>query len=578
MATKQQRTEKRNEAKATSWDYLGLINTVLTRSNNVFIFYLTNMNRGRSNQSGLLRSRSRSRSISRVGSAGTLRTHDENGNIIDDGPIDTFISTLDSLPDDEWQARTLSFEVLLETLPSDRSLIPGNNNIIPWFQSYTALRRLAKPIGSLLLNARSSVVKHTTHHLAYLVQKVKDLNPPNADSCKYLLKDLLPAVLALHAQTVKTIRTYAFDMMCIIIPLCRFKSGLPTLLERLRKDKSRDVREACIKYLRLIVKYWSSSSDGNEYLTENICQHIGNGIARALLDPAQDIRKEARNAFELFRFKYPKIWNEIVQKKDGILSKDLRLKKSIMNAAIRADAEGHNFDDEYNPSYDEGHDYDAMTVGSGGSKTSINSWNSKSSFRSKSSMGGSTRLGYRATQAKSERSSSRPRQAQGIRAPPVRTSAVSHGSTSTRGASTSTSPFGSAALSPPRNDSKSISRSKSLDEHDGTSKSTTHTSKSSLQRRQPSENYNIANQLLSAHKSYIDELMEALRIEMNTVRNFESLLVQSQNNPTSDGLYGPGEDDVLRYFEAVYSYLDKSALNNSKLRREMERISKSEVN
>jgi hypothetical protein len=536
------------------------------------------MDRGRSNQSGMLRSRSRSRSISRVGSAGGLRTHDEHGNIIDDGPIDTFISSLNNLPDEEWQDRTLAFEILLETLPSDRTLIPGNNNVIPWFQSYTALRRLAKPIGSLLLNARSSVVKHTTQNLAYLVQKVKDLNAPNADSCKYLLKDLLPAVLALHAQTVKTIRAYAFDMMCIIIPLCRFKSGLPTLLERLRKDKSRDVREACIKYLRLIIKHWSSSLDGNEYLTENICQHVGNGIARALLDPSQDIRKEARIAFELFRLKYPKIWNDIVQKKDGILSKDLRLKKSIMNAAIRKDAEGVDYDDENNSAYYEGHDYDTMTVGSGGSKTSINSWNSKSSFRSKSSIGGSTKLGYRAIQAKSERSSSRPRQVQGIRAPPVRMSTANHDSTRSKGASPSTSPFGNAALSPPRNDRNMLPRAKSTDEYDGISKSMPHTSKSSVQRRQPSENYNIANQLLSAHKSYIDELMEALRIEMNTVRNFESLLVQSQNNPGPDGSYGPSEDDVLRYFEAVYSYLDKSAVNNSKLRREMERISKSELN
>jgi hypothetical protein len=540
------------------------------------------MNRGRSNQSGMVRSRSRSRSISRIGSTGAsgLRTHDDNGNIIDDGPIDTFISSLDSLPDEEWQARTLAFEILLETLPADRSSIPGNNNVIPWYQSYTALRRLAKPIGSLLLNARSSVVKHTTHHLTYLVQKVKDLNAPNADSCKYLLKDLLPAVLALHAQTVKTIRAYTFDMMCMVIPLCRFKSGLPILLERLRKDKSRDVREACIKYLRLIVKYWSPSSDGNEYLTENICQHIGNGIARGLLDPAQDIRKEARNAFDLFRLKYPKIWNEIVQKKDGILSKDQRLKKSIMNAAIRADAEGSNYDDEYNPSYDEGNDLDTMTVGSGGSKTSINSWNSKSSFRSKSSIGGSTKLGYRAIQAQAERSSSRPRQVQGggIRGPPVRMPAANQGRASSKGASPSTSPFGNAALSPPRSDKKPLSRPKSSDEYDNSSKSTVRTDAPSVQRRQPSENYNIANQLLSAHKSYIDELMEALRVEMNTVRNFESLLVQSQNNPKADGSYGPSEDDVLRYFEAVYSYLDKSASNNAHLRREMERISKSEVN
>lgn len=532
------------------------------------------MNRGRPEQSGAIRSRSRSRSVT----GSTFRTHDENGTVIDDGPIETFISTINSLPDDEWQARTQCFETLLTTLPKDRASIP-TNGVIPWYQSYTALRRLSNPIGSLLLNARSSVVKHSTQNLAVLVESVKDLNPPNSDCCKYLLKDLLPAILALHAQTVTVIRTYVFDMMVNIIPLCRFKSGLPILLERLRKDKSRDVREACIQYLHLIVKCWSTSSDGIEYLTENICQHLGNGIARALLDPAQEVRTEARQAFELFRLKYPILWNEIMQKKDGILSKDSRLKKSIMNAAIRADMEGND-----NYSYDEGHDRDTMTVGSGGSKTSINSWNSKTSFRSKSSVGQSTKLGFRASQTKTESLNNHPRSSNGIRGPPVRMPAGSNkGTSNSSGPSSSTSPFGTAAISPQRSEVKSIprevSRREPLDNYESSSTSLTRTSTAeSIQSRKPNENYRIANQLLSAHKSYIDELMESLRNEMNTVRNFESLLVKSQNNPKSDGTYGPTDDEILVYFQDVYSYLDKGASNCSNLRKEMERISNLDAN
>ena len=77
-----------------------------------------------------------------------------------------------------------------------------------------------------------------------------------------------------------------------------------------------------------------------EYLTSNICKHIGNGLARAMMDPAQSVRLEARNAFQLFRHRYPDLWNQIVQKKNGILSSDPRLKKSVMNAAVKADADG----------------------------------------------------------------------------------------------------------------------------------------------------------------------------------------------------------------------------------------------
>jgi hypothetical protein len=82
----------------------------------------------------------------------------------------------------------------------------------------------------------------------------------------------------------------------------------------------------------------------------------------------------------------------------------------------------------------------------------------------------------------------------------------------------------------------------------------------------------VANQLLASHKIYIDDLMESLRGEMNTVRDFETLLVKSQNNPNEIGTYGPSEDDVLKYYEAVYAYLDKGGEDSIKLRKEMERI------
>lgn len=92
----------------------------------------------------------------------------------------------------------------------------------------------------------------------------------------------------------------------------------------------------------------------------------------------------------------------------------------------------------------------------------------------------------------------------------------------------------------------------------------------------PNENYQVANQLLSSHKTYIDELMESLRTEMNTVREFEALLVQSMKSTTPDGLFGPSEDEVLKYFETVYGFLEKGTANGTKLREAMERISQSE--
>jgi hypothetical protein len=573
-----------------------------------------------------------------------LKNHDEHGNMVDDEAIQTFISTLDSLPKDEWRARTLAFETLIGSIPpapssshalssslagSSHRIAGGNGGIMPWYSSFTAMRRLANPISSLLLNPRSSVVKHTTQHLAYLVQRVRDVNPPKSDMCKYLLKDLLGPVLAMHGQTVNVIRIYALEMMTIIIPLCRFKSGLPVLLERLRKDKSRDVREACVKYLRLIVRYWSDSGDDDfssteeqAYLTTNICTHIGNGLARALMDPAQTVRSEARTAFELFRYHYPDLWNEIVQKPNGVFGKDARLKKSLMNSAMRADSEGGGGNPyggggdasvDYVPSsYDDGEDCEIKTLGSGGSRNSLNSWNSNSSFLSKSSAG---RPGYRATMRKNQNRSkvvaSRPA-AQAVRSSSTHATAIPTASTNNNGnngslppaskriptmgnntvpvvsgktttpvATTATatgttkSPARMTQRSTPMYSTINTSTNKAVSEETVTVNSSVTNSVPSHLERKPNENYVISNQLLAAHKQYIDDLMEDLRSEMNTIREFETLLVKSQNHPDEDGTYGPSEDDILKYYEEVYAYLDKGSQNCVKLRNEMERISKS---
>jgi len=617
-----------------------------------------------------------------------MKTHDDNGNMIDHEPIDSFISDLEAIPTDEWRARTLAFESLTSQLP-DAPVSQSSSSIIPWYKSATALRRLNQPISSLLLDARSTVAKHTCQHLAFLVQRTMALSPQNADICKYLLKDLLPSILGLHAQTVKTIRSYALDMIAVIIPSCRFKSGLPVLLERLRKDKSRDVREACVQYLFLILRHWtkdmflhtsdhsavSSISSGGEtrsrsrkedYLTKSICVHIGNGIARALMDSSQSVRKEATGAFELFRCRYPDLWNQIVQKQDGILSKDPRLRKKILNAAIKADNQGkcgHGVDEIHSNSFED--DFDGVSVVSGGTQNSTTSWNSISSFASKNSHIQHQQKNYNKRSASNGRTGRT-----GIRAGPVRVPANNQKQLplppSGKRESNSNSPPPppqcmtsdlSNADSHVQHINKEIDPSTSIDDNgDGAynitstpedvivtdpapdvvpaeSNDTTITPSPpiSLPLPQPNsapfdgrrsslllqerlkgaesaredtngtsgtngessggnsgdDNLIVASQLLQAHKTYIDELMENLRLEMNVVRDFEAVVAKAKKQKEdavvngdenrSDDVIHPSEDEVLGYFETVYSFLDKGGDNSLKLRQAMDNISRAGI-
>lgn len=644
--------------------------------------------------------------------------------MIDDGPVDALVTAIDTLPGEEWRARTLGFESLIESLPDPSTYV--TTTYTPWFKSSPTLRRLHRPISALLLDGRSTVVKHTCQHLAYLVQRVSYLSPSNSDMCKYLLKDLLPTILSLHGQTVNLIRGYTLEMMTVVISACRFKSGLPVLLERLRKDKSRDVREACIRYLRLILRHWTQDSaltfgpDGEPkkqltegYLTSSICVHIGNGLARALMDPSQVVRVEARNTFELFRLKYPETWNHIVQKKDGILSKDARLRKSIMNAAIKADSEGKrgliDYSSQYNGGGDNGgagaaggDDFEGASVKSSDSRESNrsnrsgNSWNSIGSFASKNSMRSGYTTGSRRINpnmkagggggangngtASSIRSSSRGRSTTGIRGPPVRMQSGSGGSASTRSSSVTRRNGGMIRQDTLKSSNSSSSRNRipTGNGHSTPSKSPTRhriesaaaakfaeeeasskiqelertssvspepvslkiedleentdssnindarlQSSTALKERLQSadsstgagaspnqangtngdgsgsggstasnENVIIANQLLAAHKTYIDELMENLRKEMNCVREFESKLAKasstssmkvedtgensSQLSSTVASATVVTEDAVMDYFEKVYGYLEKANENGKNLRKAIEKVSRAE--
>jgi hypothetical protein len=96
----------------------------------------------------------------------------------------------------------------------------------------------------------------------------------------------------------------------------------------------------------------------------------------------------------------------------------------------------------------------------------------------------------------------------------------------------------------------------------------------SVEEQQPNNNKNnnnipehfvIAEQLLRVHKTHVDQIMETLKIEMDTLRDFEQSLENEQS---------PTPDQVLDYFESVGLCLDQRTTAGNILQREMDRISK----
>mmetsp|Transcript_29172 Transcript_29172/g.61937 ORF Transcript_29172/g.61937 Transcript_29172/m.61937 type:complete len:691 (+) Transcript_29172:146-2218(+) len=332
---------------------------------------------------------------------------------VDESDLAAFIETLSALPVEEWQKRIAALKKLVDSTP-DYSTTPapedgevanggapaaatpnGNKNqTIPWYRSSKSVRRLTNPLKTVLLDARSAVVKEATELIGTLLMvklqphpslimgeglkkedggKInggletinggfnapKQQPPPPAFVGRLLLKDLLPAILDMSKQTVKVIRTYGVNMTLDILPHCRVKSCIVVLLERMKTHQNRTLREDCARYLRCVLETWPWDPTGScdnisndnigivnsrkeERLTLDSTRQIGLGLGRTLSDSAKPVREEAKRGFQALFRRFRPLWDEVMS--SGVV-RDLRLRKKLLEVASRSDSGGNLFDD-----------------------------------------------------------------------------------------------------------------------------------------------------------------------------------------------------------------------------------------
>ena len=246
---------------------------------------------------------------------------------VNEGELSSFIGTLSSLSPDQWKERVVALRLLVESIP-DYSTTPsasdnnddiiqngGGGTVIPWYRSSKSVRRLSHPLKTLLLDARSAVVKEVTELIGILMtvklqshpsltitmgdnnnhnqadNSAKQNNggletingnnnmvrsqqqqqpPPPPFVGRLLFKDLLPAILDLSKQTVKLIRSYGVSMTIDILPHCRVKSSIIILLEKMKTHVNRTVREDCARYVRCILETWPWDKSGSSNIDNSI--------------------------------------------------------------------------------------------------------------------------------------------------------------------------------------------------------------------------------------------------------------------------------------------------------------------
>ena len=516
-----------------------------------------------------------------------------------------FTTVIETVPAEQWQKRTLALQQLVSGIPDE---IPDADTI--WYNSPKYLRHLAIPLSQLLKDARSSVVKRTCDSCTLLFAKC-------GKNARYLLKDIMPTILSVHAQTVQVIRNAVQEMMTASLPMVPCKMVIPMWLERLKSDKSRTVRDACAHYLSVALASWTEEG----YMSQEIWFQVGTSLIRALRDPSPSVRTQAKVGLEEVRQSQPAVWHRLIHDPDGPAAKDPKLKRVLLRVGNEESMED-------------------LSVASRGS--SVSSRQQMFPPRSQAYRRPARPIPTAVLVADDTNQHQLKRSGLG---PPLR---VSNGtaplSSPHRQARSTVNSRNSPRYkvgAPPRLHSPEIDRisveasqakGKNLDEtfkdHPSnlnvSTPETTTTIESAAEEEAPlddegpfiasvrelkrqamgrrsrrssflqerfrqsssnlveapeesapvddtlvhTEHKQIAEQLLEAHRIHVDKIMETLRMEMDALKEFEQLVLD-ETRPTR-----PTEDEVLDYFESVGLCLDQRTTSGKELQKEMDRISK----
>ena len=234
------------------------------------------------------------------------------GKQLAEGPIHDLATVIEKTSQEDWKKRTQALASLVATIPTGSDYIAEE----AWYNSPTTLRHLAWPLAELLKDLRSTVVIRACESCGELFAKCQL-------DARYLLKDLMPTILGLHAQTVAVIRSAVQDMVVDALSVTPCKMAMPVWLDRLKSDKSRNVREACAMYLGVALKEWTEEG----YLSAQIWEQVGTALVKALRDPAPTVRQHAKRGLELINLQQPDIFDRLVENSD--LVRDLRVRKVL---------------------------------------------------------------------------------------------------------------------------------------------------------------------------------------------------------------------------------------------------------
>lgn len=523
---------------------------------------------------------------------------------VPDGPISDLTMLIQETSPDGWQRRVRAFEELVDQIPEGSLYLNGNM----WFNTPKTIAHLHRPVSELLRDARSSVLRRVCTALTKLFRKCQG-------DAKLLFKELMPTILDVQGQTVQIIRTAVQTMVLDAIPEVPCKSAMPLWMERL-KDKSPTIRDACSLYLDRALRSWTEEG----YLTDEIWLQVGNCLLRSIRDPSQTVRKHGKAALLHMQVQHPQLFKKLQNDPDGPVAKDPKLRSWLLSLGTE-DGEDLSIASKYTLNSDSrftrnsnlristprlklssSMEEDDASVGKPNVPFSIQVTKKKETPRKT----GAPPLSHTMANSPSVRGTpprapktSPPKTTPQAKSPQAKTYSALAGTTeleySESTSNRSDDPLAMALLS--QQQSPFIASMAELRQHasrrrsrnsilmqerfrtstralvttptvDETGKENDGTPLSQQDSPPPTaEHVVIAIRLLRAHKMHVDNIMETLKMEMDTLRDFDRLL-EEPGRPT--------ETELLTYYESVDLCLDQRIAAGQELRKEMNRISAGE--
>lgn len=520
--------------------------------------------------------------------------------VVPDGPIADLTKLIEDTVAEDWQRRVSALESIVHMIPDGSAYL----NSTGWYNTPKTLCHLHYSVSELIKDPRSTVVRRVCSSLTILFRKCQS-------DARLLFKALMTDILIVHAQTVQVIRQSVQSMVMEAIPEVPCKSVMPLWMERL-KDKSPAVRDACCLYLGLALKSWTDEG----YLTDEIYLQVGNCLLRSMRDPSPTVRKHSKNALLYLQNDRPQHMTRIQNDPSGPAANDPKLKRWLRNLGNDniedlSIASKYTFHSESrfararvsSPRVKLANSLDDDDSGPFGRKAAEVPFSIQVTTKDQAPIG---------LTSSSVSSSSRPPKAAPFShvthtpregtppRPPGRTMSpqvstytslavkqeLEHSESSTNHTDllqaaneifTAQNPFiqnlnelkQHASRRRSRNSVLMVERFKSQESSSVLSEKPTNEPATPPQESTDDapEHIVVAIRLLRAHKQHVDQIMETLKIEMDTLRDFDKLLEEPGR---------PLQDELLTYYESVDLCLEQRLQAGLALRTEMDKISSGE--